>query len=231
MPAAATVIGTIESPKAAQKLIDELVEAGFKDRDVEILEGDEDELVAEIVGRGFGKEDARGYAEAVGRGKTVVAARASEEKAPEAAAIIERYETAAGGGSSREEQGETVREVEEQLSVGKRKVTTGGVRVTTGVSERPVQKTVSLREEQVEVERRSTDRELRPEEAEAAFAEKTIEMLGTSEEVEVGKEARVVGEVSLGKRVEEHKETVKDSVRRSEVEVEEIKPGGSSRRR
>ena len=231
MPAAATVIGTIESAKAARKLIDELVEAGFADRDVEILEGDEDELVAEIVGRGFGKEDARGYAEAAGRGKTVVAARASEEKAPEAAAIIERYETAAGGGSSQEEQGETAQEIEEQLSVGKRKVTTGGVRVTTSVSERPVQKTVSLREEQVEVERRPADRELKPEEAEAAFAEKTIEMLGTSEKVEVGKEARVVGEVSLGKRVEEHKETVKDSVRRTEVEVEEIKPGGSSRRR
>ena len=227
----ATVIGTIESPKAAQKLIDELVEAGFADRDVEILEGDQDELVAEIVGRGFGKEDARGYAEAAGRGKTVVAARASEEKAPEAAAIIERYETAGGGESSREEQGETVPEIEEQLSVGKRKVTTGGVRVTTSVSERPVQKTVSLREERVEVERRSTDRELRPEEAEAAFAEKTVEMLGTSEEASVRKEARVVGEVSLGKRVEEHKETVKDSVRRTEVEVEEIKPGGSSKRR
>ena len=230
MPAAATVIGTIESPKAAQKLIDELVEAGFKDRDVEILEGDEDELVAEIVGRGFDKEDARGYAEAAGRGKTVVAARASEEKAPEAAAIIERYETS-GGGSSREEQGETVQEVEEELSVGKRKVTTGGVRVTTSVSERPVQKTVTLREEQVEVERRSADRELRPEEAEAAFTETTIERLGTSEEASVRKEARVVGEVALGKQVEERKETVKDTVRRSEVEVEEIKPGGSSKRR
>src|SRR5918995_915114 len=145
MPAAVTVIGTIESPKAAQKLIDELVEAGFKDRDVEILEGDEDELVAEIVGRGFDKEDARGYAEAAGRGKTVVAARASEE-------------------------------------------------------------------------------------AEAAFAEKTVEMLGTSEEASVRKEARVVGEVALGKRVEEHKETVKDSVRRTEVDVEEIKPGSSKRR-
>ena len=138
MPAAATVIGTIESPKVAQKLIAELVEAGFKDRDVEILEGDEDELVAEIVGRGFGEEDARGYAEAAGRGKTVVAARAPEAKAPEAAAIIERYETA-GGESSQEERGETVQEIEEELSVGKRKAATGGVRLTTGVSERPVQ--------------------------------------------------------------------------------------------
>ncbi len=229
MPAAATVIGTIESPKIARRLIDELVEAGFKDQDVEILEGDEDELVAEIVGRGFDKEDARGYAEAAGRGKTVVAARAPEEKAQKAAAIIERYETS-GSGSSQEERGETAQEIEEQLSVGKRKVTTGGVRLTTSVSERPVQKTVSLREEQVEVERRPADRKLKPEEAEAAFAERTIEMLGTSEEASVRKEARVVEEVSLGKRVEDHKETVKDTVRRSEVEVEEIKAGSSRRR-
>ena len=49
-------------------------------------------------------------------------------------------------------------------------------------------------------------------------------MLGTSEELEVSKEARVVGEVALGKRVAEREETVKDTVRRSEVEVEKIKP-------
>ena len=67
---AATVIATIESAKIAQQLIDELIEAGFKDQDVEILAGDEDELVAEIVERGFGKDDARGYAEAVDRGKS-----------------------------------------------------------------------------------------------------------------------------------------------------------------
>ena len=84
--------------------------------------------------------------------------------------------------------------------------------------------------EQVEVERRPADRELKPEEAEAAFTERTVEMLGTSEEASVRKEARVVEEVSLGKRVEEHKETVKDTVRRTEVEVEEIKPGSSRRR-
>ena len=49
-------------------------------------------------------------------------------------------------------------------------------------------------------------------------------MLGTSEELEVSKEARVVGEVALGKRVEEREEKVRDKVRRSQVEVEEIKP-------
>ena len=223
-----TVIGTIGDAKSAQQLVNELVKAGFKQQDVELLEGSEKEILAQIVARGFDEDDARGYAKAARGGKTLVAARTPEDQAERVAAIMERYETA---GEGSKEQGETVQEVEEELSVGKRKVASGGVRLTTGVSERPVQKTVTLREERVEVERRPADRELKPEEAEAAFAEKTIEMLGTSEEVEVGKEARVVGEVSLGKRVEERKETVKDSVRRSEVEVEEIKPGGSSKRR
>ena len=219
---AATVIATIDSAKVAQQLIDELLEAGFKDQDVEILAGDEDTLVAEIVERGFGQGDARGYAKAVSRGKSLVAARAAPEKAEKAAAIMERYEAAEG--ESSHEQGETVQEIEEELSVGKRKVASGGVRVTTSVSETPVEETVTLREEEVEVERRPADRKLKPEEAEAAFQDKTVEMLGTSEELEVSKEARVVGEVSLGKRVEEHEETVKDTVRRSEVEVEKIKP-------
>jgi stress response protein YsnF len=96
------------------------------------------------------------------------------------------------------------------------------VRVTTSVSETPVEETVTLREEQVEAKRRPADRKLSPEEAEAAFENKTVEMLGTSEQAAVRKEARVVGEVALGKQVEEREETVKDTVRRSEVEVEEV---------
>ena len=225
----ATVIATIASAKVAQQLIDALLEAGFKDQDVEILDGDADALVAEIVERGFGQGDARDYAEAVNRGKSLVAARAPEDKVERVAAIMERYEAGAGE-SSHEEQGETLQEVEEELSVGKRKVASGGVRVTTSVSERPVEKTVTLREEEVEVERRPADRKLKPGEAEAAFQDKTVEMLGTSEEVSVRKQARVVGEVALGKRVEEHKEKVKDTVRRSEVEVEKIKPSSAKKR-
>ncbi|MEZ0302384.1 MAG: YsnF/AvaK domain-containing protein [Hyphomicrobiaceae bacterium] len=219
---AATVIATIDSAKVAQQLIDELLKAGFKDQDVEILDGDEDELVAEIEERGFGKDDARGYAIAANRGKSLVAARAPD-KVERVAAIMERYETS-GGESSQQEQGETVQEIEEELAVGKRKVVSGGARVTTSVSERPVEETVTLREEQVEVEHQPADRKLKPEEAEAAFQEKTVEMLGTSEELEVSKEARVIGEVALGKRVAEHEETVKDTVRRSKVEIEKIKP-------
>ena len=119
---------------------------------------------------------------------------------------------------------ETAPIVEEELSIGKREVASGGVRVTTGVEERPIERTVSLREEEVRAEQRPADRKLSPEEAEAAFEEKTVELMGTSEEAEVSKTARVVGEVSLSKQAEEREQTVRDTVRRTDVEVEELEP-------
>ena len=216
----ATVIATIESPQVAQQLIDELLEAGFKGQDVEILDGDEDALVAEIVERGFGQDDARGYADAVNRGKSLVAARAPEDKVERIAAIMERYEGAEA--ESSRQQGESLQEIEEELSVGKRKVASGGVRVTTSVSEQPVEETVTVRAETVGVDHRAVDRELSAEEADAAFKDKTFEMIGTTEEVAVTKEARVVGEVSLSKQASEHEQKVHETVRRTHVDVEQI---------
>ena len=119
----------------------------------------------------------------------------------------------------------TVQEVREELNVGTREVATGGVRVTSSVSEVPVEQTVTLREEEVSAERKPASRALSPEEAEAAFEGRTVEATSTREEAEVSKVARVVGEVSLGKRVSEREETVRDTVRRTEVEVEEIGAG------
>jgi uncharacterized protein (TIGR02271 family) len=116
----------------------------------------------------------------------------------------------------------TLQEVREELEVGTRKVATGGVRVTSSVSEVPVEETVTLREEKVSAERKNVDRKLSPEEAEAAFEGGTVEATGTREEAEVTKQARVVGEVSIGKQTKEREETVRDTVRRTEVDVEQI---------
>ena len=165
--------------------------------------------MSEIAEHGFGKEDAREFAEAADKGKTLVAARVPEEKLDRAVAIMERFEASQGKGRQGSGAEETVQVVEEELSVGKRKIANGGVRVTTSVSERPVKETVRLREEHVGAERRSADRTLSAEEAEAAFEEKTVEMMGTSEKVEVRKEARVVGEVALTKETKERQQTVK----------------------
>ncbi|CAN5129327.1 hypothetical protein BH20ACI1_BH20ACI1_18170 [soil metagenome] len=115
----------------------------------------------------------------------------------------------------------TIPVVEENLQVGKQVEQTGGVRVRSRVIEKPVEETLRLREEHVVVDRRPADRA-----ATAAdfdnFKEGDIEITERAEKAVVGKEARVVGEVAVGKTVEEREKTITDTVRKTEVDVDEL---------
>ncbi|TDH62996.1 DUF2382 domain-containing protein [Dankookia rubra] len=117
--------------------------------------------------------------------------------------------------------------IEERLRVGKREVGHGRVRIRSYVVETPVQEQVTLREEHVQVERRPVDRPLSG--TEAAFGERTIEATERAEEAVIAKEARVTEEVSLRKTAEEHTETVRDTVRHTEVEVDDDRKTGAAR--
>lgn len=114
--------------------------------------------------------------------------------------------------------------VEERLQIGKREVNRGGVRVRRVVSETPVEEQVTLRDETIEVDRRTVDRPLDGNEGDL-FTEKTYEFTETDEEAVVAKEARVVEEVVVDKNVEERTQTVSDTVRRTDVEVEQLSGG------
>ena len=109
--------------------------------------------------------------------------------------------------------------VEEQLVVGKRDVSRGGVRVRSYVTETPVHEQIRLRNERVNVERRSVDQPLSAADTDA-FRERTVDMTATGEEAVVGKTARVVEEVVVSKTAEEHVEEIDDTVRRTDVEVD-----------
>jgi uncharacterized protein (TIGR02271 family) len=111
--------------------------------------------------------------------------------------------------------------IEEELHVGKREVETGAVKVHSRVTEKPVEEHVTLREEHVKVERHPVNRAVNDTDL-ANFKEGEINVTTRAEEAIVGKQARVVEEVELGKNVTEREETVRDTVRRTDVEVEEI---------
>jgi uncharacterized protein (TIGR02271 family) len=113
--------------------------------------------------------------------------------------------------------------VEEQLAVGKRKVERGGVRVYMRETERPVEATVNLKEERVIVERRPVQRPATADELTGA-KERVFEVRTTGEVPIVSKTAKVVEEVEIGRVATERKETVRDSVKRTDVEVEKIDP-------
>ena len=117
--------------------------------------------------------------------------------------------------------GEAIPVVEEQLQVGKRAVQRGGVRIYRHVTETPVQESVQLKQERVTIERTPVNEPASAADIEA-FKEGTLEIRETAEEPVVAKTARVVEEVKVGKEVSERTETISDTVRRTDVEVEQL---------
>jgi len=193
------------------------------------------------------------YAEAVRRGSTMVSVTTNEQNAERAADILDRngavdvderaqswrqrgyggYDESAAPLSRDEIDRErqyykqdndtrSIPVVQEELEVGKRTVRRGGVRVFNRVVEQPVEEQVTLREEHVRVDRHPTDRAAT--EADLRGGE-VIEVTEMAEEPVVGKRSRVVEEVTIGKETTSRTETIRDTVRRTDVDVEKLHGG------
>jgi len=126
-------------------------------------------------------------------------------------------ETARGNAVGAMNAGDTIKVMKEDLVVGKREVEAGGVRVTSHVVETPVQEQVTLHEERVTIERRPVNERVAGTEV---FRDQTIEARATAEEAVVGKDVRVVEEIGIRKEAADRVETVRDTVRRTEIDVE-----------
>lgn len=200
-------------------------------------------LVGALIGAGIPEEHAAEYESGIKSGGIVI--RANPRTAEDAAFIESKFKscggeqvysnstqqttTARGTSSANTAQGRDTNTndiripvVEEELQVGKREVQTGGVRVETSVSERPVEETVTLHEENVTVNRRPVDRAVTDADM-SAVKEGDFTVAERAEKAVVGKESRVVEEVVVGKDVAERTETINDTVRRTDVDVEKIR--------
>lgn len=202
-------------------------------------------------------DDASTYAEGVRRGGSLLTVTVDDAQVQQAEAVLEQFspvdvdQRSAGwrqsGWTSFDErsspytadqiaaersaalQGTTERAipiVEEELQVGKREREGGRVRVRSYVVATPVSEAVSLRDQNVTIERRSVDRPLDATTGDA-FREMTIEATERHEEAVVAKTARVKEELVVRQKVEEHTEQVSDTVRHTEVEVEDERTGSS----
>ena len=233
-----SVIGLFESDDIARKVVSELASAGCDEDAVEVLSGAGIDEIAQRLGEaGYDGDKAHRYGEALQGGGALVVAEVDDDQADAALATMRRFEVLTpeallerSGSRNQGEQTETAQVIEEELEVGKA-ATTGGKRLTTDVSEREAQETVTLTEEDVDVERSRVGRTLKPEDANQAFQERTVEMTETKEKPVVSKRARVVEEVALSKQSGQRKETVGGTVRRQDVKVEEVdRKSGSSRK-
>jgi uncharacterized protein (TIGR02271 family) len=199
-------------------------------------------LVGALTNLGVPEEQAGHYAEGVRRGGTLVTVEVEDHNIDRAVNIINQHHPididrrrqhwqdqgdyrgfrSEGQGLTRDQLQQERRHmpvVEEDLQVGKRDVESGRVRVHRSVTERPVEKDIDLRSERVNVERRDVNRPVN-EGDQDVFKEETYEFTEHSEEPMARKEQRVVGEVDISKESETRHETYRDTVRRSDVEVE-----------
>ena len=199
-----------------------------------------------LIDAGVDENDAHSYAEGIRRGGALVTVRASETEVDRVLDILDdegtvnfderenswRSEgwtgagtmgtTASAAASTSDRADKVIPVVEEKLNIGKREVNRGRVRLHSRIVEQPVQEQVSLREERVKVERRPVSGNAqRGAVGGDAFKERTIEVEERGEEAVVSKKARVVEEVVVRKEADQRTETVSDTVRKTEVDVED----------
>ncbi|MEJ7862081.1 MAG: YsnF/AvaK domain-containing protein [Pyrinomonadaceae bacterium] len=200
-------------------------------------------LLGALVGSGIPEEHAAAYETGIKSGGIVL--RATPRTAEDAAFIEGKFKSCGGEQvysnasqtttntaatartAANTEQRETetgdvvIPVIEEELQVGKRTVETGGVRVETGIKEQQVEKSVNLREEKINIERNPVDRAVTASDLDK-MKDGEIRIPVVEEVPVVAKEARVVEEIVISKDVSERDETIQDTVRRTDVEVEEL---------
>ncbi len=188
-----------------------------------------------------GDEDAHNtYAQGVNQGGALISVKADDDQANSVAALLRQHGARDIEGGTRSASYEETTDknrgtdltgttgqtsipvVEEELVVGKREVDLGGVRVYSHIVERPVSADVSLHNESIDIGRRAVNRPATA--ADFQTGSTPIELRAMGEEAVVGKTARVVEEVTVGKQGSDRTETINDSVRKTEVDIEEL-PG------
>ena len=228
-----TITAAFEDQTTAQRAQESLAEHGISRDKVTLLHG---------AGPGLPGTDAESaaYNEALRRGGAVLLARVDDLQLQTALGSLEANgavdldqreqdwqasgwtggrPVAAPGGAAADHAEDVIRVVEERLVIGKRDVSRGTVRVRVHVAETPVEVPVTLRHETLSVERHPVNRPVTPEDT-AAFQSKTIEAVEVDEEPVVTKEVFVTEEIEIRRELVERVDTVRDTVRRTEVDIE-----------
>ena len=243
---ATTLVGLFDSLADAERARDMLLRDGIAAGSVHLTNNEslstratstEDHrgFFARLFDLGDSDTTADTYGEAVRRGSSMLTVTLPDgaecsrvESLLESAGAIDVDERASQYGlgttaRTTDARGDTLKVVQEELNVGKRAVEKGGVRVRQFVTERPVQEQVQLCEERAIVERRPVDRVLSADEANSLdLRDREIELRERAEVPVVQKQARVMEEVRVGKEANVRTETVEDTVRRTDVDVEQL---------
>jgi stress response protein YsnF len=246
------VVAVYDTEAHAEAAVKTLKSAGYSANDISVTRNEDDAPTPELsepgfwqrlFGRNIGLHEAVAYGHTVARGGAVVSVRVPESEAPKVIEVLDTYRpvdvqgralaygsSAAGApkvvvppptsAADVRKDEEVVCLAEEQLNVGKRQVDAGITRVRRFSVEKPVETNVTLHEEHTEVIRRAISNPGYLKDID--WSEQTIEVTETTEQPVVNKTVRVTEEVVIRRRGSDHIETVHDTVRRQQLEVEKV---------
>ena len=243
------IVALYDRAEKAQEAARALESSGFESSDINISNGEvlrdkdlrDSNVWQRLVGRSISDQESAAFRRTLNSGGAVLTLRTPETEVSRAMRILDVHEpmnlrdrststptataptsalprTDTGRISAAEE--EVIRLAEEQIDVGKRQVSTGKSRIRRFVTEKPVEQQITLHEEHCEVARRAvTDPKLAQD---IDWKDQTLEVTETSEQPVVTKTARVAEEIVIRKRGSDHVETIRDTVRRQQIEVERV---------
>lgn len=248
------VVSVYDNTDKAKAALNVLKSSGIDTTDVSLIDrntvGGVDQqhvgLWRRLFGQNVWEHEADVYGDSLKRGGAILAVRGPKERIAKIMSILDAHQptdvhehaakigtdvpveakalvtTPAAAKTAGADKDEVLRLAEEQMNVAKRVFETGTTRVRRFVTERPVEQQVNLHEEHAKVVRRAiTDPNFI---SDIDWSDKEYTVTETAERPVVSKTARVVEEVALGKEGSERTETVRDTVRRQQVEVEKVDP-------
>jgi uncharacterized protein (TIGR02271 family) len=234
------LVAFYDSTEKARRAANALESSGFTSNDIRVLDREsfndkdarEGSVWQRLFGRAVSDQESTGFRRTINSGGAVLTLRVPDTDVNRAIKILDvhgpmnlqdRSSTQASASSPAttgrmERADEVLSLAEEQLDVSKRQVETGKSRIHRFVTERPVEQQVTLHDEHYEVSRReATDPKLAKD---IDWKDQTIELVETSEQPVVTKTARIAEEVVIRRQGSDHVETVRDTVRRQQIEVE-----------
>jgi uncharacterized protein (TIGR02271 family) len=190
-----------------------------------------------LFGREIQQYEATLYGKSVDSGGVVLTVRVPETDAARATSILKAHHSVdlqkraeeqgliktapkAAAATSPMPTEEVLPLAEEQINVSKRLVQDGATRIRRFVTETPVEAQVTLHEEHARIFRRAT---ADPDYLRGIdWADKTIEVPDMTEEPVVTKSVHVAEEVVIQTEGSDHVRTLRDKVRRQQIQVEHV---------
>lgn len=239
-PNLTTVLCLFHTHQQAQQALQELQNSEIPASSIKVLgDGIDSPGWSGLQALGLPEKDVTLLSEGLRTGGTVVVVSGEEALTEKAEAIFGRHQASeidqkitddkAAPLTSMRDGAEVIPIMQEELAVGKRQVQRGGVRLYTRVVEKPIEETITLREEHATIERHRVDRPISEADLEALRIQ-SFEVTETAEVPVIQKSARVVEEVLLKKELSERTERISDSLRKTEVTVEPIETAAVSKR-